>query len=100
MINREKVIKGLECCSAMSGEECRKCPYHDECYGTDLPYGMPHLASDALQLLEEQEQEPIRPEQIFGGYSTAMPWVCGICYNPISYLASRCPHCGRRVNWS
>ena len=54
MIDREKVLKGLECCAAMSGDECRKCPYTHECLDTDLPYGMPHLADDALALLKEQ----------------------------------------------
>ena len=57
MTDREKVIKGLECCAAMSGDECRKCPYRNECLNTDLPYGMPHLASDALAILKEQEEE-------------------------------------------
>lgn len=57
MMDREKVIKGLECCSAMSGDECQKCPYGHECRDTDLPYGMPHLAADALDLLKEQEAE-------------------------------------------
>jgi hypothetical protein len=52
----EKVIKGLECCAAMSGDECRECPYGHECIGTDLPYGMPHLAADALAILKEQQQ--------------------------------------------
>ena len=56
MVDREKVIKGLKCCSAMSGDECRKCPYGHECRGTDLPYGIPHLSDDALELLKEQEE--------------------------------------------
>lgn len=56
MADKEKVIKGLECCAAMSGDECSKCPYGAECRDTDLPYGMPHLASDALALLKEQNQ--------------------------------------------
>lgn len=55
MTNKEKVIKGLECCAAMSGDECRECPYGHECRDTDLPYGMPHLAADALAILKEQE---------------------------------------------
>lgn len=55
MIDREKVIRGLECCSAMSGDECRKCPYEHECRDTDLHYGIPHLAADAIALLKEQE---------------------------------------------
>lgn len=56
MPDREKVIKGLECCCAMSGNDCRKCPYGNECRDTDLPYGMPHLAADALALLKEQPE--------------------------------------------
>ena len=54
MPDREKIIEGLECCAALSGDECSKCPYGVECRDTDLPYGMPHLASDALALLKEQ----------------------------------------------
>ena len=56
MTNKEKVIKGLECCAAMSGDECRKCPYGHECLNADLPYGMPHLAADALAVIKEQQQ--------------------------------------------
>ncbi len=54
MPNKEKVIKGLECCAAMSGDECRVCPYEHECRDTDLPYGMSHLAGDAFILLQVQ----------------------------------------------
>lgn len=54
-MNREKVIKGLECCSKMSGDACRECPYGFLCLDTDLPYGMPHLAIDAIALLKAQE---------------------------------------------
>ena len=56
LADKEKVIKGLECCATMSGDECRKCPYRHECQDTDLPYGMPHLAADALALLKEQQK--------------------------------------------
>ena len=52
MSDREKVINGLRCCSEMSGEYCRKCPYQDECRDD---YGIPHLANDALELLQEQD---------------------------------------------
>ena len=54
MTDKEKVVNGLRCCSEMSDEYCRKCPYQGECrHG----YGIPHLANDALELLEEQEAE-------------------------------------------
>ena len=45
-------MKGLECCSAMSGEKCRKCPYSSECLDENFPVGMSHLAADALWLLK------------------------------------------------
>lgn len=67
MPDREKVIRGLECCAAMSGDECRKCPYGHECRDTDLPYGMPHLAADALALLREQEARVLTLDQVCGG---------------------------------
>lgn len=56
MTGKEKAIKGLECCSAMSGYKCRECPYWDECHNTDLPYGMSHLADDALELIKSQDK--------------------------------------------
>lgn len=52
-----KVMKGLECCAAMSGDGCLKCPYSHECRNVDLPYGMPHLAGDALTLLKMQAEK-------------------------------------------
>lgn len=56
MIDLEKVIKGLECCCAMSGYECRKCPYSDECICIDQPYGTAHLCGDALELIQAYRQ--------------------------------------------
>ena len=53
MADMKKVVNGLRCCSEMSGEYCRKCPYQDECRDS---YGIPHLANDALELLKEQDE--------------------------------------------
>jgi len=63
MPDREKVIAGLECCSACSGDECVKCPYSGECRDTDLPYAMSHLAADALALLKEQKPRVMTLEE-------------------------------------
>ena len=53
---REKVIKGLECCSQMSGEACNECPYANECEeGEGLLAGAAHLAANALDLLKGQD---------------------------------------------
>ena len=51
-MDREKVIKGLECCSA-DGEICPlECPYYfGPCYGFSV------LMKDAIVLLKEQDAE-------------------------------------------
>lgn len=94
MTNREKVIKGLKCCAAMSGDECRECPYGHECRDTDLPYGMPHLAADALTLLKEQE--PVRPD--YSPYY--QEWYCGNCGKMIPRAYNYCGYCGQAVKWN
>ena len=53
MVERDRVIKGLECCSAMCGAACRECPYNDECMDV-VDSGVAHLAANALELLKEQ----------------------------------------------
>lgn len=49
MPDREKVIKGLECCKRKDGSECRVCPYTESEYCTE------DMVTDALALLKEQE---------------------------------------------
>ena len=51
MVDREKVIKGLHCCSHTDGVNCIYCPYdisNSDC--TAL------MSMDVLELLKEQEQ--------------------------------------------
>ena len=51
MIDKEKVLTGLGCCS-MNGSGCKRCPYNKEC--DVMPdYGNAHLCSDALELLKK-----------------------------------------------
>ena len=58
MTDREKVIKGLECCS--SAEECGKqCPYWD-----DKGACRTHLEADALALLKTQEPRVMTLEEV------------------------------------
>ncbi len=58
MTKKEKVLKGLECCSQMAGNVCRECPYAKECEeGKGLLAGSAHLAADALILLRKQEEQ-------------------------------------------
>ena len=58
MIDREKVIKGLECCLVQTDEVpplCEECPYCDEKIGT-CEYYFSDLLSDAITLLKEQNR--------------------------------------------
>jgi len=57
MTDREKVIKGLECCAHTDGSNCKYCPY--DITGEDCTALM---AMDALALLKEQE--PLRQPEI------------------------------------
>lgn len=97
MIDREKVIKGLECHTGLCSESC---PYYNI---TD--YCCEELCRDALELLKEQEAmteyvinefQPtckacgFRP---FAGYIPSLEWMRerGFKY---------CPHCGQAVKWN
>ena len=53
MADREKVIKGLECCAfSKRGDKCEQCPYFSGC---ETEYGaFVELAYDALALLKAQ----------------------------------------------
>jgi hypothetical protein len=93
MIDRKKVVKGLRCCSVMDGKACFKCPYHDECYdgGSYGAYGIPHLASDAFELLKEQE--PVLAYEF-----EISKCVCGEVLNRYVY-PNFCGNCGRKLIW-
>ena len=95
MPEREKVIKGLECCSkGCSGG----CPYSVE--GGDCCTA---LAADALELLKAQE--PVEPKremiEFFDGLTGQKFEVptCGICGTLVGD-ALYCPQCGRKVLWN
>ena len=85
----------------MSGDECRECPYGHECRDTDLPYGMPRLAAEALSLLREHEAVEARKKSD----GKPQPWtswwyVCGDCGQEIEYHDRFCRWCGRAVMWN
>ena len=50
MSDREKVIRGLECCKRKDGNECKVCPYTESEYCTE------DMVTDALVLLKEQQE--------------------------------------------
>ena len=89
MLDREKVIKGLEICKERN-YCCPECPYYDRdavmgCHSNEL-------MADALALLEEQE-EPVDIEMEGGG--STWSHVCGECHGAVDNNDRFCRHCGR-----
>ena len=93
-INREKVIKGLECHAEVN---CVECPYRDG--WRTCPFGETLLA-DAIALLKEQEAvEPysMNAERTYG--------ICPQCGKIIFRYGNveenhYCGVCGKAVKWN
>ena len=92
MIDREKVIKGLETCKS-TDKTCSDCPYNGEVCTTSL-------CDDVLTLLKEQETEWEHlwdaPDGTFKGRCKK----CGFVHFFIEGHAAQykfCPECGRSV---
>ena len=95
-MDREKVIKGLECCGySKFMNKCQECPYDGgDCFK--------RLINDALALLKAQE--PVKPTLARGWY-----WCGGIgCRNSLTSALENdipalkpnyCERCGRAVKW-
>lgn len=66
MPDRQKVIKGLECCKPawFTVKNCtdESCPYN--CYGHEFTGCVDHLIDDALELLKEQEPHVLSREEM------------------------------------
>lgn len=94
MADREKVIKGLECCKGYE-YKCNECPYFDQ----KLEEGCDNeaLYADTLELLKEQEA--VEPEKACS--SSGVTWwnICGNCKTAINPNDKFCHECGRPVLW-
>ena len=92
MIDREKVIKGLELCDIGSDKMCYEC---------DCPYYQngctERLKEDALELLKEQE--PVESIRQWDDDETTWWYSCGSCVQAVDYKDKYCRHCGRRLRW-
>jgi hypothetical protein len=96
MINREKVIKGLELCLTGDASVCKDCPYEAECEAT-IGAGPSPLRHDALTLLKEQE--PIAP--VYDQLLTQEIPRCGKCgYRLVKGKDKYCCMCGKEVKWN
>jgi hypothetical protein len=99
MANREKVIKGLQCCKSPNDHE--HCPYN---IGVHYNVCVYRLLSDAVELLKEQE--PVAPRKVkrYIEYSdTAINFIdtydCGNCGAELPDNSKYCSVCGRKVKW-
>lgn len=90
MIDKEKILKGLFCCSGMG--KCIDCPYKTQAF---LSQCTTVLAKETLELLKEQEA--VEPKRIDGKRNHFIK--CGNCDYDLLTGYLFCPHCGRKVNW-
>lgn len=95
MTEREKVIKGLECCVWTDERlltDCENCPYSN---GRGCCNSLRGLHMDALALLKEKE-----PAQVIKRKAMHMLfWCCGSCGVAITDGDKFCRMCGRAVKW-
>ena len=119
-MDREKVIKGQECCQISMSEEnpfekCEECPYNY--IGISVQDCRSVLSGNTLALLKEQqqqiwefqdqveyltdklkEQEPVKPE-----WRKGTPF-CGNCGHRLEKKnrnmdGCKCPNCEKAVKW-
>lgn len=101
MDDREKVIKGLECC--MSEKICNSpCPYKGQC--DDGGYYFSKAIEDAIGLLKAQEPQTVIVDDIPKDDSWFGIWF-GRCPNCKEMLTKKyhkhfCGNCGQGVKWS
>lgn len=86
MTDREKVIRGLECCNAPNRHE--DCPYDGAAHYNICTH---HLLTDAIALLREKEPLTIHdpgaicPNCKWPLYPEDHPNYCGNCGNAVSW---------------
>ena len=93
MPDREKVIKGLRCCSHTDGVNCIYCPYDisdSDC--TAL------LSMDVLELLKEQEPQLVLN---IGEQISCKSGSCPKCGKMLNTTCNKryCGDCGQEVKW-
>lgn len=97
MVDREKVIKGLERCKLYNKVNCDKCPYDYNGMGNGKSECTAELASDALDLLKDQE--PVKPEVYYVSQDKYKFYRCPVCKIAWYYKGNYCLGCGRAVKW-
>lgn len=97
MPDREKVIKGLECCTSQQMSCKKDCPYNTS--EEEMCTAVFSMMGDALGLLKEQERKPVKPEVERSGGGTTWWNVCGACKTAINPNDKYCHECGVSIDW-
>lgn len=101
MTDREKVIKGLECCNGYCDDETG-CPYFDELEPFDC---QEQLRADAITLLKAREPKLVTNihKEHNNVLNPNVPWIgkCPKCGKKIEgrNLTRFCKFCGQAVKW-
>lgn len=92
MPDREKVLKGLECCEKTDGSDCKNCPYTDDCDCVEF------MSRDALALLKKQEAT-IKAQQFVLNNACEKLKEQKMAMKPknIDKVGGNCPVCGLRM---
>ena len=108
MADREKVIKGLECCDYnILTNTCFQCPYLDLNKEKGMAICTAELAHNALALI--REQEPVSPSEMdvspirmeyYCGACGALVGVESACGDDEKFRHPFCPQCGKAVLWN
>lgn len=97
MIDREKVIKGVEChrkkIQTTNAVSCLECPYSEP--KPVREWCMSGLIDDIYALLKEQE--PVKPTRSEG---TTWWFKCGKCGMSLDPRDKFCRECGRTIEWN
>ena len=106
MTDREKVIKGLECCTRYEvGKQlnnCLDCPYVEPIGFNQFRCKSQEMKEDALALLKEQEMKlgkwitKIRHEHYPSGKQYEEDF-CSVCGKRGSLEYQFCPNCGAKM---
>jgi len=96
MIDREKVMAGLELCTNISQDGCLMlCPYKDEKDETYSGFCEQVLKQEALALLKEQEA--VEPKLSMSG----LWYECPVCHRHLlKDKDNYCARCGKAVKWN